>query len=186
MSSPDSPRMPGRRRDWTTPGLALVALSLAVLAWYQGGAPLALDGIGRGLATLWSVLPLLIAAFLVAGFTQTLISRHLIERWLGSASGLRGILIACLAGALIPGGPYVYYPIAGALLHSGASLGALVAFVSAKNLGSLTRLPLEVALLGPRLTVIRYLLTLLVPPLVGVLAQAIYGHWLARIRETAP
>jgi hypothetical protein len=69
-------------RDWTTTGLGIVVLGLLILAWLRGGPALALDGIEQGLATLWSVVPLLIAAFLVAGFTQTLISRSLIERWL--------------------------------------------------------------------------------------------------------
>jgi uncharacterized membrane protein YraQ (UPF0718 family) len=126
---------------------------------------------------------LLVAAFLIAGLTQALISRELIDRWLGAQSGWRGILLACLAGALIPGGPYVYYPIAGALLQAGAGLGVLIAFVTAKNLWSITRLPMEFALLGPRLTIIRFLLTLAVPPILGFLAEALFGRHLSKLRD---
>ena len=60
----------------------------------------------------------------------------------GSRLGWKGIGLACLAGAMIPGGPYVYYPIAAVMLHNGAGLGVLVAFVVAKNLWSVSRLPL--------------------------------------------
>lgn len=145
-----------------------------------------LSGLTRGGETLFGVIPLLLAAFVIAGLTQVLTSPEVIEHWLGRASGWRGILLGCVGGALIPGGPYVYYPIAAALLKSGAGLGAMMAFVTAKNMWSITRLPLEVALIGPRLTLIRYLLTLAVPPALGLLADLIFGRYLEQIREAAP
>lgn len=168
--------------DRTTIALGFVALALAVLAGASGGAELAAAGLIAGGKMLLSVVPLLLAAFLVAGLVQVLLSREAIDRWLGTESGVRGIVLACVAGALTPGGPYVYYPIAGALLKSGASLGVLVAFVSAKNLWSVTRLPYEFALLGPRLTIIRLAMTLMVPPLLGFVAEWLFGSAIERIR----
>jgi uncharacterized membrane protein YraQ (UPF0718 family) len=170
-------------RDRTTLALMCVALGLAAVAWWRGGPALALAGLVQGGRTLLSVVPLLIAAFLIAGLTQALVTRDVVTRWLGAESGWRGIALACLAGALIPGGPYVYYPIAAAFLAAGASLGALVAFVTAKNLWSVTRLPLEFALLGPHLTVIRFAVTLILPPLLGILAEVLFGRHVERIRE---
>lgn len=169
--------------QWIIVFLILVAVLLASLVWRSGGIQAVLNGIRRGASTLWSVGLLLIAAFLIAGLTQALVSREMIDRWLGARSGWRGILLACLAGGLIPGGPYVYYPIAGALLQAGAGLGVLIAFVIAKNLWSITRLPMEFALLGPRLTIIRFLLTLAVPPILGFLAEALFGRYLSKLRE---
>ena len=169
--------------DRTTIFLTGVALVLAAVARRQGGAEKTLEGLANGGRTLLSVTPLLLAAFLLAGLVQVLISREVVERWLGSRSGWRGILLACLAGALIPGGPYVYYPLAGALLHSGAGVGPLISFVTAKNLWSVSRLPFEFALLGTELTLIRYGLTLVLPPLLGMLAEALFGRAIDRIRE---
>jgi uncharacterized membrane protein YraQ (UPF0718 family) len=166
--------------------LALVALVLAGLTWWRGGSALALAGLIEGGETLLSVVPLLIAAFLIAGLIQALVTRETVTRWLGAGAGWRGIALACLGGALIPGGPYVYYPIAAALLNAGAGLGVLVAFVTAKNLWSLSRLPMEFALLGPRLTVIRFVATLLLPPVLGFLAELLFGQQTERIREAMP
>lgn len=171
------------RRQWTLALLVVVALLLAWMTWGQGGLDAVVSGLGTGASTLWSVTLLLVAAFLIAGLTQALVSREIIDRWLGAQSGWRGILLACLAGGLIPGGPYVYYPIAGALLQAGAGLGVLMAFVIAKNLWSITRIPMELALLGPRLTIIRYLLTLAVPPILGFLAEALFGRHLSKLRD---
>ncbi len=169
--------------DRTTGFLIVIALVLAGVAWGQGGGTLAIKGIELGGRTLLSVTPLLIAAFLVAGLTQVLISKEIVERWLSASSGWHGILLACAAGALIPGGPYVYYPIAGSLLSSGAGLGVLIAFITAKNLWSISRLPYEFALLGPSLTITRFLFTLIVPPLIGFLAELLFGRMIENIRE---
>lgn len=170
-------------RDWTNNVLLAVVVVLAGLAWSRGGWSLVLQGLLVGGKVLWSILPLLVFAFLVAGFVQALVREETVRRWLGAESGWRGIALACVAGALMPGGPYAYYPVAAVLLKSGAGLGVLVAFVTAKNLWSVTRLPMEFALLGPRLTIVRFLLTLVVPPVVGVLAQVLFGGAVERIRE---
>lgn len=169
--------------DWTMLTLTGVALVLAAVALGQGGSRMVFDGLVSGGQTLLSVIPLLLAAFLLAGLVRTLVSREVVERWLGSSSGWRGIILACLGGALLPGGPYVYYPIAGAMLQSGAGLGVLMAFITAKNLWSVPRLPYEFAFLGTRLTLIRYGLTLVVPPLAGLLTEALFGRAIDRIRK---
>ena len=169
--------------DWTTMALIGVALLLAAVAWSQGGLQLVFGGLLNSGQTLLRVTPLLIAAFLVAGLVQVIISQEMIDRWLGSGSGWRGIMLACLGGALIPGGPYVYYPIAGALLQSGAGLGVLVSFITAKNLWSVLRLPYEFAILGTQLTLIRFILTLIVPPLLGLVSEALFGNAVTKIRE---
>jgi uncharacterized membrane protein YraQ (UPF0718 family) len=172
-----------RKRDYTPFFLFLVAPVLAVVAWQQGGPSLVVEGLQSGGNFLLSVLLLLIAAFLTAGLIQALTSREMVTRWLGTGSGWRGLALACLGGALIPGGPYVYYPIAGTLLKTGAGIGVLVAFISAKNLWSVSRIPMELALLGPDLTFIRYGITFIIPPLLGTLAETLFGRYTERIRE---
>lgn len=178
--TPSKQRM---RIDPTYPILVLIILILIFIAWRQGGWARVWEGFKQGGLTLWSVTPLLLAAFFIAGLVQVLVSEEMVRRWLGRSSGGRGILLACVGGALIPGGPYVYYPITAVLLHNGASLGVMVAFVTAKNLWTLSRLPLEIALLGNQLTWVRFAATFLVPPCIGLLAEWLFGGWVERIRE---
>lgn len=169
--------------DRTPLYLLLVVILLAGLTWYLKGPDIVLEGFSTGLDILLSVVPLLIAAFLVAGLVQVLATRELITRWLGASSGWKGIALACLGGGLMPGGPYVYYPITAVLLQTGAGLGPLVAFVTAKNLWAFSRIPLEIALLGTQLTLIRFLITFALPPLLGYLAEKLFGHQLEAIRQ---
>jgi len=168
---------------WVHILLGIVILALAVLAYQQGGWKDVLAGFSSGLSILGRESLLLGAAFLTAGFLQALVKEEFITHWLGREAGLKGILLACLGGGLIPGGPYAYYPIAGALLSSGAGLGVLVAFVTAKNLWSISRLPYEFAILGGSITLRRYLLTFLIPPLLGILVERLFGARINAIRE---
>jgi len=170
-------------RHYTTLILSGVVLLLAGAAGLSGGSKLVLAGVVGGAKTLFLVAPLMLCAFLISGLMQVLGTQDKVAYWLGEGSGWRGIFLACISGALIPGGPYVYYPVAATLLRAGASLGVLVAFVSAKNVWPVMRLPLEFALLGPRLTMARLLTTLLVPPLLGFLSQALAGRQVEAIRE---
>ncbi len=147
--------------------------SAALAAWnlYSSGTAVVLEGLVGAGRTLLSVFPLLVGAFLVAGMIQVLVPRDLVQRFLGEEARLKGLVLGSVAGALVPGGPYVYYPIAVSFLRSGASMGTIIAFITAKNLWSVSRLPMEVALLGPELTVIRFGVTFLFPPLLGLMAS---------------
>jgi uncharacterized membrane protein YraQ (UPF0718 family) len=73
----------------------------------------------------------------------------------------------------VPGSPYAVFPIVGGLYKAGASLGAVVSFVSAWSLWSVSRLPVEMALVDPKPALVRYAITFVVPPIAGLLAQAI-------------
>lgn len=121
------------------------------------------------------LLPLLIFAFIVAGMVQVLIPRELLSRWVGEGSGFRGILIGSLAGGLAPGGPIVSFSVAAALLRAGASIGTMVAFLTGWSLWAVTRLPLEIGIMGWRFTLVRLASTVIFPPLAGLIAQMLFA-----------
>ena len=163
----------GRRpMDATTLILAAVAVVLLAIAFWRG-RDLPLAGLRAGGRTLWRNLPLLLLGFVIAGLAQVLIPKELITRWLGSEAGVKGVLIGCVVGGLVPGAPYATFPFVAALYRAGASLGAVVGFVSAWALWSLSRLPVEMALIDPKPALIRYAVTFAVPPVAGLLAEAI-------------
>jgi len=121
------------------------------------------------------VLPLLIFAFIVAGMVQVLVSPEFIARWVGEGSGMRGIFLGSIAGGLTPGGPYVSLPIAAGFWKSGASVGTMVAFLTGWTLIAGTRIPMEIGILGWKLTLIRFASTFFFPPIAGWIAQTLFG-----------
>ena len=85
-------------------------------------------------------------------------------------------MIGCIAGALTPGGPYVSFPIVASLYKAGAGVGTVVAYVTAWSLWAVGRLPLEISLIGPKFTLIRFLSTLIFPPLAGLIARMFFSR----------
>jgi uncharacterized membrane protein YraQ (UPF0718 family) len=158
--------------DTTILALAAVAVILLVLAFWRG-RDLPAAGLLAAGQTLWRNLPILLLGFIVAGLVQVLVPRDLIANWLGAQAGVKGVLIACVVGGLVPGAPYAVFPLVAAFYRAGAGQGAVVGFVSAWSLWSVSRLPVEMALIDPKAALIRYGITFLVPPLAGLLANAL-------------
>jgi uncharacterized membrane protein YraQ (UPF0718 family) len=152
------------------PTIAVIAIALTLLGFaYRQGVHLA--GLHSGLQTLLTVLPLLLAVFTIAGLVEVLVPRDKVSAWLGDQAGFRGIMLGCLAGAVTPGGPYVSFPLVASIYHAGAGVGTIVAYVTAWSLWAVSRLPLEIGIVGPRLTAVRLLSTLVFPPIAGLIAR---------------
>jgi uncharacterized membrane protein YraQ (UPF0718 family) len=154
------------------PTIIMGALACILLfAGYHKGQGQHITGAKAGLNMALQILPLLIFAFVVAGMVQVLLPHELISKWVGTEAGLRGILIGTVAGALAPGGPYVSLPVAAGLLRSGAGVGTMVAFLTGWSLWAVSRLPMEVGIMGWKFTLIRLASTFFFPPIAGFIAH---------------
>lgn len=154
--------------------MGALALILLFIGYYRGQSQ-HISGIKSALNMTVQILPLLILAFIVAGMTQVLLPQELISKWIGAESGIRGIFIGTVAGALVPGGPYVSLPIAAGLLRSGAGIGTMVAFLTGWSLWAVSRLPMEVGILGWKFALIRLVSTFFFPPIAGLIAHIFFA-----------
>jgi uncharacterized membrane protein YraQ (UPF0718 family) len=154
--------------------LGILALVLVLIGYFKGQGQ-HISGMKSALTMTVDVIPLLIFAFIVAGMVQVLLPRELLATWIGAESGMRGILIGTVAGGLSPGGPFVSLPIAAGLLRAGASIGTMVAYLTAWSLWAAARLPLEVGILGWKFTLIRLASTFFFPPIAGFIAQSFFA-----------
>ena len=154
--------------------LGVIAIALVIVGFIQGDGQHVAGLKSAGTMTL-QVLPLLIFAFIIAGMIQVLLPQELVARWVGAESGWRGIIIGSIAGGLSPGGPYVSLPIAAGLLNAGAGIGTMVAYLTGWSLWAVARLPMEVGILGWRLTAIRFVSTFIFPPIAGFIAHAFFS-----------
>ena len=154
--------------------MGVIAIALLVIAYQRGGGEhiLGLKSAGN---LLLQITPLLIFAFIMAGMIQVLMPQEMISKWVGAESGFRGILIGTAIGGLTPGGPFVTLPIAAGLLRTGASVGTMVAFMTAWSLLAFSRLPLEIGLLGWKFTLIRLACTFFFPIIAGLIANKFFS-----------
>ena len=148
--------------------LILIALASGgmLVAWRRG------DGSARrsvevGWSTLKRTLPLLVVAFVIVGYVNALEPQSFVRTWIGPGSGLKGILIGTAAGMLLPGGPYVVFPLIGTLFTSGAGMGPTLAMITSWAALALLSVSFELPFLGWRFTLIRLGLGFIVPVLVG-------------------
>lgn len=154
--------------------MGALAIALLLIGYYKGQGQ-HIVGVKSALNMTVEILPLLVFAFVVAGMVQVLLPRELLSKWVGVESGMRGIIIGAVAGGLSPGGPFVNLPLAAALLRSGASVGTMVAFLTGWSLWAVSRLPMEVGILGWKFTLIRIASTCFFPPIAGLVAQSFFG-----------
>ena len=153
----------------------LLAGGLAVLvwiAWIQGGGALVTRGLSGGGALLLRYAFLIAISFLVAGFVEVLLPDDVIRNHLGEESGMRGIVLASIAGIFTPAGPFVSMPVAAVMLRAGAGPGPVVAFLTAWSLLALHRfIAWEVPILGFPFAASRYAICFGLPVAAGVLAR---------------
>ena len=154
--------------------MAVLAIVLVFVAYQKGGGE-HIAGLKLTRDLLIQITPLLIFAFIVAGMVQVLIPQELLSKWVGMESGMRGILVGTLGGAVTPGGPFVTLPVAAGLLKSGASIGTMVAFVTSWSLWAVFRLPMEIGIMGWEFTLARIACTFFFPPIAGLMANRFFS-----------
>ncbi len=163
--------------DW---GLAIVAS----LSFGSAGYVLVKEGPGvaREILTedFWlftTILPKVMLGCLIGSLIRLLISRETIERFIGQGSGVLGLAIAGVIGMLFPAGPFTIFPLAVVLLASGADRGAdrgaAITFISAWLLVGINRAIIwEMPFFGTDFVLFRFLISLPMPLLLGLMARA--------------
>jgi uncharacterized membrane protein YraQ (UPF0718 family) len=152
-----------------------LAVALTVAAYARdSGAPLV--GLRSAFGLLKDIGPRLLAALVLTGMLQVLISPEQIERFFGRTAGHRGIFLAFLAGILTPGGPMVSFPMMAVFYQSGAPLSVLVTYVTSWSLFGFQRvIAWELPFMGGRFVMARVLPTLVLPIVAGYLVRLLYG-----------
>jgi uncharacterized membrane protein YraQ (UPF0718 family) len=164
------------RTNMVIPTAIMAVLAIAALFFgYSRGEGQHITGLKLSLKMTIEILPLLFFAFILAGMVQVLLPQAQISRWIGDASGLRGILIGTIAGGITPGGPYVSLPLAAGLLKAGAGWGTMVAYVTAWSLWAIARMPMEIGIMGWKFTFVRFACTFFFPPIAGIIAQLFFS-----------
>ena len=157
-----------------------LVLCCTIVAWRSGGMQRVAEAFTSGSRLLVSVLPNLLLGFALAGFLHVLLPGALISGWMGHGSGFRGLLIGTLAGMLTPGGPFTHFPVVASFLSKGAGVGPVCAYIAAWALIGLNRfLVWELPILGPQVSLARFIASAWVPPLIGWM-----GGWIHRLLST--
>lgn len=136
----------GGKMTQTTIILSIVALILFVINSRITGKQY--DGLKSGLQQFLKTAPLIIGAFILAGFIEVLIPREFVHNWLSKEAGLKGVVLGTFGGMLLAVGPYAFFPIVSSIMASGAGLGTIISMITGWTLLGLSKMPYETAFLG--------------------------------------
>jgi len=151
--------------------LWLLVAGLAFIAAWRGRVLLN-TGMREGLIEFIRLLPRIGIGVVGSGYIAEILPKAVMATWLGPESGLTGVLLATLGGALTPGGPVVGFSIGAAALKSGAGAPQVIAYSTAWALYAIHRLVMwEVPLMPARIVWLRAAVSLPLPFIAAVLAM---------------
>jgi uncharacterized membrane protein YraQ (UPF0718 family) len=178
-SAPESEEArPGRARKpigWSMISIVVLIVISAALVYRRDGIDGVLEILTHDLGLFGGIVPRVLAGCLLGAFIAEILPHEKVSRSLGPQSGLKGLLIGTAFGAILPGGPFTVYPVAGALLSIGADFGATIAMVVSWTLIGYGRaIAWEVPIMGTDFTLWRIVISLPVPVLAGALGRFVY------------
>jgi uncharacterized membrane protein YraQ (UPF0718 family) len=155
-------------------GFTAVAVVSGITCYFVLGPESFEQAVEHDLALVASMLPRILAAVLVAGFVRVLLPRERIAALLGANSGLRGLMIAALAGTVTPGGPAAAFAFLVTIRDAGVDKGALVAYITGWSLLGVQRILVwDLPLMGAEFSLLRFAVSLPLPILAGWIARRV-------------
>jgi uncharacterized membrane protein YraQ (UPF0718 family) len=151
-------------------------LLVAVLAFIAAVRSKALfrEGAYEGARDFLVLIPRVMIGVVGSGYLAAILPSDLIANWIGPKSGILGILIATLIGAITPGGAVVGFAIGAAALKSGAGAPQVIAYSTAWSLYAVQRLlNWEIHMMATRFVWLRAAISWPLPILAGLGAMLI-------------
>ncbi len=185
MTDPGAPntfwKNPRWWRAWVTAGFGPMFLIFSILAclsgalvWFLKGPEVFWHALQTDGDMVLQTLPRVVVAIGAASILWVLVPRERLSAIVGRNAGLRGLILAAIAGALTPGGPTSAFALLAMLGAVGADRGTLVTYISAwATLGLQRILIWDVPMMGPDFSVLRFVSTMPLPILAGYLARAL-------------
>jgi uncharacterized membrane protein YraQ (UPF0718 family) len=154
--------------------LTILAISMAMIA-IRRGKPVLAKGLEISWQTVQRTTILLLLAFTIVGYINVLSPQDIIRQLIGPDSGFTGVIVGTATGMLLPGGPYVVFPLIASLYEAGAGIGPTLSVVTSWASLALLSVSFEIPFLGWRFSALRISLGIAVPLLVGFVGQLLFS-----------
>ena len=152
---------------WLLVGTLALTAAIRSKALFREGA---YEG-GRDFVVL---IPRVLIGVIGSGYIAAVMPQDVITTWIGPGSGVLGIVIAALCGALTPGGAVVGFAVGAAALKGGAGAPQVIAYTTAWSLYTIQRLfNWEIHMMAPRVVWLRAAVSIPLPILAGIAAMLI-------------
>jgi uncharacterized membrane protein YraQ (UPF0718 family) len=149
---------------------------LALLASFIANRNKTLKALKVATKRFINILPAFIAMLVLISIVLFLIPDEMISRYLGTGNKSVGVLLAAVLGSvtLMPG--FIAFPLSGILLQKGVAYTVIATFTTTLMMVGVLTYPIEKAYFGPKLTVLRNTIGLLIALCVAVVIGIFYGE----------
>jgi len=113
------------------------------------------------------------AVMVILGLFAVWVPKDIVVKHLGKASGIKGIFLAIILGALPTGPLYVAFPMAAALLEKGAKISNIIIFLSAWACIKIPQEMVELQFLGVKFMFLRLILTIIFVIIMGLFIEGV-------------
>ena len=153
-------------------GFLAAAAGFGLLCWAIKGPEVVWAALTEDIRVLIDLMPRVFVALSIAALIWVLMPRERMASLVGKESGLRGLVIATVAGTVTPGGPSSAYALLAVLAGSGADRGALVTYITAwATLGLQRILIWDVPFMGAEFAFLRFAVCIPLPIIAGLIAR---------------
>ena len=155
------------KRDMISLGI-LMAITIILLSIFP-------DNKEAVTSTSWDffieMILILPAVMVILGLFAVWVPTDLIVKYLGKASGAKGIVIAIVLGSLPTGPLYIAFPMAAALIKKGAKVSNIIIFLSAWACIKIPQEMVELQFLGAEFMLTRLVLSIIFVIIMGLIIE---------------
>jgi len=125
------------------------------------------NGVKKGLKIFKGLLSPFLSIMVLASFLLALVPPEIIEQYLGSNSGILGVIISAIIGSITLIPAFIVYPIASELLRRGASYMVIATFITTLLMVGVVTYPLESKYFGKEVALVRNVLNFIAAIIIG-------------------
>ena len=154
-------------RDYILLGLVFV-MAILLITFFPDKKDEVINASWNFLVEMLWILP---AVMILLGLFTVFVPKKTVVKYLGKASGIKGVSLAILFGALPTGPLYVAFPIAASLIKKGASISNIIIFLSAWACIKIPQEMVELQFLGAKFMFTRLALTIIFVVIMGIFIE---------------
>jgi uncharacterized membrane protein YraQ (UPF0718 family) len=162
-------------KDITMDNAAYLIAAVALgISWFKSREK-TIQALKKAWKSFENILPQFLVILLLIGFVLSVLTPQQISSLIGGDSGWGGVMLASILGSitLIPG--FIAFPLAAALIKSGAGTMQIAAFISTLMMVGVVTIPMEIKFFGKKAAYLRnglaFIFSLLVALIMGVVIQ---------------
>jgi len=119
------------------------------------------------------ILPMMFIIIIVIGLLLGFVPPEQISKFIGNQSGIVGVLLVGVVGAIMHIPALLSFPLAASLLEGGASVTAVAAFITTLTMIGVVTLPLEIKELGKKMALLRNGISFVIAIIIALIMGAI-------------